>query len=433
VKKYVKLQNTVTHILQNENGIMMENSKEKNCDNINENKIIEIEEEFGNEHLNDPFNPDDISIDSKVIPMETFLRRIQQGTINLNPDFQRAEVWTKEKKSQLIESLMLNIPLPMFYVSADEKANYTVVDGLQRLSTIKNFVLGEEFLKTKDEKLKGKGFKLQDLEFWDDYNGKTFNELPTHLYNRILETEFQFTIVNPGTPEEVKRNIFKRINTGGLPLSSQEIRNSLYLGKSTELLKELSFTTEFKTATGGSIKSLRMEDKELILRFLGFLIRDYKFYKKTVNVDTFLSETMVIINAYPDFTSREFKKLVDKGDIISNTITIDNIANVKKIFTDAMTRTFLIFGKHNFRRSQDGYKKTINKCLFEMWGVLFSKLSDSEFQKLLDNRDKIEEEFEEVDSDDVFEKAIFENSMSQKVVEYRFLRIQSLINKVLSC
>ncbi|MFK7982470.1 MAG: DUF262 domain-containing protein [Saprospiraceae bacterium] len=85
--------------------------------------------------------------------METCLRRLTQGTILLNPDFQRNEVWTIEKKSQLIESLMLKIPLPMFYVSADKKNNYTVVDGLQRLSTIRSFILGDMFLAT-ETKLK---------------------------------------------------------------------------------------------------------------------------------------------------------------------------------------------------------------------------------------------------------------------------------------
>ena len=303
--------------------------KQKKNDQTTDKKYLEIEEETGNEYLNNPFNPEDISIDSKVVPMETFLRRIEQGTINLNPDFQRNEVWTKEKKSQLIESLMLKIPLPMFYVSADEKGSYTVIDGLQRLSTIRNFVLGEEFLKTKDDKKKGEGFILQNLEFWEEYNGKTFKKLPTHLYNRILETEFRFTVINPGTPEEVKRNIFKRINTGGLPLSSQEVRNALYIGKSTKLLKELSSTNEFKKATGDSIKSLRMEDKELILRLLSFLTRDYTTYKKTINVDTFLSETMIIINAHPEFKIREYKKMINKGDILQNNISVDNLDNLK--------------------------------------------------------------------------------------------------------
>lgn len=269
---------------------------------------IESDQEDLEDNLeNDPFNPEEISIDTKVVPMETLLRRLEQGSIRLNPDFQRKEVWRDERKSQLIESLLLKIPIPMFYVSSDEKSNWTVVDGLQRISTIRDFVLGKTYLsdikKNKDEK--GNGLKLKGLEFWRKLNGKMLNGLPTHLYNRVLETEFTFTVINPGTPEEVKRNIFKRLNTGGMPLSSQEIRNALYTGASTELLNKLAEITTFKEATGCSIHTERMEDKELILRFIAFYLRDYVTYTKTQNIDTWLSDTMIILNALPDLNTRE--------------------------------------------------------------------------------------------------------------------------------
>lgn len=132
--------------------------------------------------------------------------------------------------------------------------------------------------------------------------------MPTYIYNRIIETEFTFTVINPGTPEEVRRNIFKRLNTGGMPLSSQEIRNALYIGKATDLLNDLAKEDIFIKATCNSIKSQRMEDKELILRFVSFIVRKYTSYTKTINVDTWLSDTMIIINATPDFETRELNK-----------------------------------------------------------------------------------------------------------------------------
>ncbi len=392
-----------------------------------------VEDDHENETLNDPFNPNDISIDSKGMAMDMCLRRLIQGTIILNPDFQRKEVWTLSKKSQLIESLMLKIPIPMFYVSADEKGNLTVVDGLQRLSTIRDFILGKEYLLNKNEKLKGDGFKLRSLEFWKDYDGDKFNDLPVHLQNRIYETEFQFTIINPGTPEEVKRNIFKRINTGGMPLSSQEIRNALYVGKSTELLKNLSDTQEFKLATNNSVKDLRMADKELILRFLSFLVIDYVNYKKTLGINSFLSNAMIIINSYPDFDSRDFIKMLKEGQVQQEDINLVCIDKLESVFKIGMQRSYDVFGDQSFRKSSYSEKKSpINKNLFEMWGVLLSKLSSFQFSILLQNKEKLISEYVDLLKDNTFEKDTSRDSMKATSVQRRFNNIKKLIEKNIS-
>lgn len=166
---------------------------------------IESEED---EKITDPFNPEDISIETRITPMETILRRIKQGTLILNPDFQRKEVWTDVRKSQLIESILLEIPIPMFYVSSEEDGIWTVVDGLQRISAFRDFVLGTKFMTSKNVKEEGAGMTLTGLEFLKELEGKQMKDLPTKLYNRILEAEFSVTVINPGTPEEVKRNIF---------------------------------------------------------------------------------------------------------------------------------------------------------------------------------------------------------------------------------
>lgn len=388
------------------------------------------EEMDDSEH--DPFNPEEISIDTKTIAMETLLRRLEQNTIRLNPNFQRKEVWNDERKSQLIESLILKIPIPMFYVSSDEKSNWTVVDGLQRLSTIRDFVLGKEYLadpKANKEK-KGKGLKLKGLEFWKELESYDLNRLPTHLYNRVLETEFTFTIINPGTPEEVKRNIFKRLNTGGMPLSSQEIRNALYIGNATDLLNELATTNEFVSATGGSIKAQRMEDKELILRFIAFIVRQYPTYKRTYNIDTWLSDTMIILNAFPSLDSREFIKNLRNGFINKEDITVMNEENIKKRFILAMERSKKLFGNHAFRKSYPGLKRSpINKSLFETWGVILSGLTEKEFSSLFIKKKSFMDEYKPILSDATFAIAISRDSMKHLSVKYRFTTLLNLINK----
>lgn len=379
--------------------------------------------------MTDPFNPEEISIDTKIVPMETCLRRLMQGTITLNPDFQRAEVWTSEKKSQLIESLMLRIPLPMFYVSADERNHYTVVDGLQRLSTIRSFVLGDQYFAERKEPLRGQGFRLQNLEFWKKYEGSNFNELPENLKNRIIESEFQFTIINPGTPEEVRRNIFKRLNTGGEPLSSQEIRNALYIGPSTELLNRLSKSIAFSQATGGSIKSHRMEDKELILRFLGFLVRSFEGYR-TTNVDTYLSDTMIIINAMPTLDSREFKKMIAKGKVNTSDVRVCEIKQLEYAFELAMTRSKQLFDEHTFRKSYgNNNRKPINKSLFETWGNLLLGLEETSFARLLANKTAMMTDYISLLNTNEFHNDISRDSMKQTSVVRRFSRILDIINR----
>ncbi|TSD67627.1 DUF262 domain-containing protein [Inquilinus sp. KBS0705] len=380
-----------------------------------------------------PFDPMKISIDTKGISMDTILRRIKQGTINLNPDFQRNEVWTDEKKCRLIESLMLKIPLPMFYVSIDDDGNFNVVDGLQRLSTIRDFVLGKSYLETKDESLSGFGIKLKNLEFWGpSFNNFQFKELPVHIQNRIMETEFSFTIINPGTPEDVKRNIFKRINTGGVPLTDQEIRHALYVGNSTDLLKLLASKQTFKNATDNKLKANRMVDREFILRCIAFMIRDYSKYPKSGDVDTFLSDTMRIINAMPDFAPSTTKKLFNER-IHRDDIQIDSLKMIEVRFLSAMKRTQLIFGEHNFRTSYYGLRKTpVNKALFETWGAIFSKLESEEFEILVENKKEFINDYNlNYLSKDSFKQVVSRNALKQTSVIERHSKLNTLVKKYL--
>lgn len=376
----------------------------------------------------EPFDPEQISIDPKVVAMDTLIRRLLQGSMRLAPPFQRKEIWDLERKSQLIESLMLKIPIPMFYVAADEKGNWDVVDGLQRLTTIRDFILGDEFI-TRQNKDRGKGFALKHLEFWGDkYEGLIFKDLPELIRNRILETEFRFTVINPGTPEEVKRNIFKRINTGGMPLTSQEIRHALYQGTSTILLAELVEDVAFKQATDESVNDSRMAGRELVLRFLAFSIREYKDYPRTPDMDAFLSDTMRIINIMPELPNRELRRIFKNSDIPQLRFT--DISELKQRFYKGMKRAYRLFGKHTFRKSYGSYRRSpINKTLFEVWGNLLADLDRDSVESLISNKKAFEKEYHNLLNDADFIDNISRNSWKYSGVNSRYKTLKSIIDE----
>lgn len=413
---------------------------DENIDNqVSERTDSELENEIDPE-ANDldinPFNPEDISIVTNQMAMDGLIRRFLQNSIVLNPDFQRNQVWDIKKKSQLIESLMLKIPLPMFYVQSDEDGILTVVDGLQRLSTIRDFVLGEEYMNlkkddgTRREELRGMGFKLKGLEFWSEYEGKQFYQLPPKLQNRILEAQVQVTVIHPTTPEVVRRNIFKRINTGGIQLNSQEIRNAIYAGDATKLLNELSNIDSFNQVMGNSVNRLRMQDKELILRFLSFLIRDYRDYTRTVTADMWLGDTMIILNAMYDLTQIDYRRLSNwksKEPIKVKTMPKDRIM---EYFDNAMKRCYRIFGEHAFRKSFAGQTKSpINRSLFETWAFIMGRYTDEEFERLMENRLAFMQEYEQVLNDQDFELAISRHAMNHPDLRRRFQTLIDLTDK----
>src|SRR5262249_44885897 len=147
-------------------------------------------------------------------------------------------------------------------MDATDDDKWIVVDGLQRLTSLKRFVLD-------------KNLRLCGLEFLSQLKGKAYDELPRNFQRRIAETQVTVYLIEKGTPSDVKFNIFKRINTGGLPLSAQEIRHALNQGKVTKLLAQLANSAEFKKATDNSIRDDRMADREFVLRFLAFTITPY--------------------------------------------------------------------------------------------------------------------------------------------------------------
>ena len=244
---------------------------------------VEVEDTSSEEKITEPFDPVSIlGVDTRPMTIDLLRLRIEYQELDLAPGFQRkGGIWKDEAQSRLIKSMLIRIPLPAFYMDATNDEKWLVVDGLQRLTTLKRFMIEKDL-------------RLQGLEFLTHLNGKTYDELPRNYQRRIAETQVTVYLIEKGTPDGVKFNIFKRINTGGLPLSAQEICHALNQGEATKLLAQLAESGDFKRAVDNGIRDDRMADRECVLRYLAFTIAPYTTFTK--DFDSFLNKAMADIN-----------------------------------------------------------------------------------------------------------------------------------------
>lgn len=209
--------------------------------------------------------------------LDTLAKRIDRKTIKLDPDYQRRHRWPLETSSRLIESLILNIPIPVVYISQDvdvddevstETSRYTVIDGQQRLTAI------HDYLRNK--------FELQGLETLKELNGMMYNQLPPFLIRRLEERTIRCLRIDSTADSQVKFDIFERLNTGSVKLEAQELRNATARGPFNDLIKSLAQKPDFRSIIQVSdakpeanVKVQKMEDVELVLRF--FALRDGRY------------------------------------------------------------------------------------------------------------------------------------------------------------
>ncbi|WP_017303703.1 DUF262 domain-containing protein [Spirulina subsalsa] len=362
----------------------------------------DLEKEVNDEGLNEFFDPTQIRIDTRKITIDLILQRIKYNELDLAPDFQRKPgIWTNDAKSRLIESILIRIPLPAFYIDATEDDRWVVIDGLQRLTALKEFILDEE-----------KPLKLTGLQYLTDLKDTTYKELHRKYQRRILETELILSTIEPGTPPAVKYNIFRRINTGGVPLSPQEIRNALNQGKSTELLRRLAKLPEFITVTqlDKSKRKERMVDQEFVLGFLAYYLQGYDKYSQFASRDMFFGETMKQLNQ--SLTEAESNK-------------------IEQDFKRAMQAAYEIFGDNAFRKisRKASRRYPLNQALFEAWSTTLTKLDDAEIQYLIEHKTELLDQFTElIDHNPDFLRSI---SQASEQVKTRFINIQKLVQNIL--
>lgn len=314
-----------------------------------------------------PFDPSLINIETKTPSLDTLIKRIDRGSIQMNTEtyFQRKDdLWDKTKQSRLIESILIRFPLPAFFFDASDDNNWLVVDGLQRLSSIRNFVL--------------KNQPLTNLEFLIHLNGERWEDLPEDLQRVIEETQVVIYKIMPGTPTDVKFNIFKRINTGGLILEPQEIRHALFQGRPATFIHELATTEAFKRATKWKIKPDRMLDRDFANRFLGFYllgVENYGTKEYGQDLDSFMSSAMA--------------EIYGKSE--------EELSNITDAFSRAMTLANTIFNREAFRKVRGDYKRLppINKALFDGLATQFALLNKEEVIKLKSKKEVFKEKLKQ--------------------------------------
>lgn len=263
-----------------------------------------------------------------------------EDSLVLEPDFQRGFVWNRKKKIELIESILLGIPLPTFYFSQDINGNYLVVDGKQRLKAIFDYITENEYLSseysflTKDQKNRNKIF---------------FSDLQSKIQRKIEDFSLNCYVVGANTPALIQNEIFIRVNRGGVPLNQQEIRNASNVGMVTlELLNRISKNEDFSV-----VPITRRKDQYLALRFFAvyIVLNDkefnsiYSFEDHYENMDNFLDFVMKYINN----TNRSY---------------VDNLYD---IYISNLSKAFEVFDNGGLKRFTRSGSKTVNMVIFETW------------------------------------------------------------------
>ncbi|MFM5870255.1 DUF262 domain-containing protein [Aeromonas veronii] len=378
------------------------------------------QEDLGPTSITHPFDPHLIKINFETINLGSIIENIENDEIDLSPAFQRKSgLWTDTQKSRLIESLILGLPLPTFFFALEtrpdnrtietsdnqheDKKNtklmLLVVDGLQRLCTIKEFMID-------------KTLRLSNLEFLNEtHDNASYDDLSREEHRKIKGSRITCANILEGNPPLVKFIIFRRINTGGLTLNEQEIRHALNQGKPADFLNKLARSREFLLATSKVIKSDRMLDREFVNRFLAFYMLGEKKYGG--EIDLFLADALSQLSNMPDETFNA----------------------IERRFTKSMFYAFEIFGEDAFRKTKTKgslKRKPISKALFDTISVNLARLDDIDLELLLKNKNYLVEEYDSLIQNDAdFLRSISNATGTIPHVNIRFSKIHELIKKVI--
>ncbi|MCG7546405.1 DUF262 domain-containing protein [Pseudoalteromonas sp. Of7M-16] len=328
--------------------------------------------------------------------------RIQFEDIELQPDFQRKDrIWKQDKKAKLIESILMGLPLPVFYFAVKPNGTWIIVDGLQRITSVYDFMRGKFPLK--DMKVLGKkyeGLYFRDLERTQQRSIREY-AITAYLIDMDKDTDNSNVLVE----------LFHRINTYGVKLSPQEIRSAMNQGSSVKFLRYLSATNEFKKSTHHKVKPDRQKDMELCLSALSFMVNGYhKFGTKDYEgYDEFLSQAMMRINSYQ--LNVDESKGLDEGSSSLAAGTSTYFYELEKKFTQGLKLAYEIFGTSAFRKSLNSKNAPISKQLFELTVSYFSLLNPEQIAQLKKNSTSLVDCLYSAIENDTTEYAVWESNI----------------------
>ena len=262
--------------------------------------------------------------------------KLDRGQLDLQPKFQREYVWSlrPELPSRLIESLLLEIPIPPIYFGKVNQGRLEMIDGQQRLTTLVNFVSNK--------------FPLRKLQRMASLNHKFFKDLTKQQQEKILDTPIRSIVIDAGANTELRYEVFERLNRGSMTLNEQELRNCVYRGPFNDLLAELEKDTYWRKSKGGDQPEGRFKEREVILRFFAFANRLPQY---SGNLKRFLNEYM------GQYAPREPQDLKVHAAQFRQTMQ-----NIYAVFGDKAARLYEI----NSRTNKGGWDSKFSVTAFDI-------------------------------------------------------------------
>ncbi|MFJ3314192.1 DUF262 domain-containing protein [Herbaspirillum huttiense] len=371
-----------------------------------ENLDDDAEIEFEDQSETEESDIDEIPKEKRILRTQAYdksvsdLISMMDEDIRLDPHYQRSYIWDNKKASLLVESILLNVPIPVVYVEEDEESRWNVVDGLQRLNSLKRFFNNE--------------FKLSGLEVLPELNRLQYSTLPPKAQRILKNGILRIIVILQESHPEIKYDIFLRLNRGAVRLNEQELRNCLYRGSLNDFIKELREDEKFQSVLGLERPHPRFVDAELLLRAVAL-------------VDTFDIESG-LLRGYPG----KMKSFLNSYMNDNKHVGSEKLKELKEVFLSCLNCSIAVFGEKAFRRIDPisgASERQINRALFDTIMVGFSAYSLAQVTK---KKDQIFSGFMDLSkSDKVFADALIFGTSDKSKVEYRLSTWTSFLKKII--